>query len=185
MLQECLRAWAEEGRPADLDELLAAAAQEPALERVVDIDDPAFLPPGDMPGRVVAAVRRTGQPEPHSGAALTRCILDSLALAYRRAVREAAELSGHEPEVVHVVGGGSRNELLCRLTAEATGLPVVAGPAEATAMGNLLVQAQASGAVPPGRAALRAVVAASVPTRRYEPQGTTARWHAAKQRLRA
>ena len=183
VLQECLRTWDEEGAPADLAELLAAAGAEPPLERVVDIDDPAFLPPGDMPARVRAALRRTGQAVPEGRAGLVRCVLDSLALAYRRAVRQAAELAGRDPEVVHVVGGGARNELLCRLTADATALPVVAGPVEATAFGNLLVQAQATGALAPGRRALRDVVAASAPTRRYEPRGDHARWRAAERRL--
>ncbi|WP_324651514.1 rhamnulokinase [Georgenia sp. H159] len=183
VLQECLRTWEEEGRAVGLAELLAATRAQPPLERVIDLDDAAFLPPGDMPARVAKALARTGQPAPQTPPELARCVLDSLALAYRRTVRQAAELSGHRVDVVHVVGGGSRNELLCQLTADATGLPVVAGPAEGTAVGNLLTQAQAAGALSPGLGALREVVAASTPTRRYEPQDDPARWRAAEQRL--
>src|SRR6478736_1109445 len=161
LLQESLRAWADAGTPQDLDALLAAAAEVPALRTVVDVDDPAFAPPGDMPARIAAAARRTGQPVPGSPAEVVRCVLDSLALAYRRTVRRAGALSGRPVEVVHVVGGGARNALLCRLTADATGLPVVAGPVEATAVGNLLTQALALGELTGGLPAARAVVRAS------------------------
>ena len=117
----------------------------PAFTAVVDPDDDRFLPPGDMPARIAAACARTGQTPPQSQAETVRCILDSLALAYRRTVRRAAELSGRDVEVVHVVGGGARNTLLCQLTADACGLPVLAGPVEAAALGNALVQARAGG----------------------------------------
>ncbi len=183
VLQECLRSWNDDGLEVDLPDLLTAARAEPALACVVDIDDPAFLPPGDMPTRVSRAAERTGQQPPRTPPAIARCVLDSLALAYRRALRQAVELSGRRVEVVHIVGGGSRNELLCQSTADATGLPVVAGPVEGTATGNLLIQAQAHGALPPGLGALRDVVAASTSTRRYEPQASTAAWQAAESRL--
>lgn len=183
VLQECLRTWQEDGHDVDLPTLLDAAADEPALACVVDIDDPAFLAPGDMPARLHRAARRAGQEPPATLPAAVRCILDSLALAYRRALRQAAALAERELDVVHVVGGGSRNELLCRLTADATGLPVVAGPAEGTAVGNLLVQAQASGALAPGLAALREVVAASTTTVRYTPQSASSPWDEAESRL--
>jgi rhamnulokinase len=179
LLQESMRAW----RRNDLSELLAAAAREPAFAAVVDPDDAAFLPPGDMPARISAACRRTGQPEPSSPAAVTRCILDSLALAHRRAVREAVELSGHEVEVVHVVGGGARNGLLCQLTADACGLPVLAGPVEATALGNILVQARALGGLHGGLDDLRRLAATAEPVVRYEPRGDPARWSAAEHRV--
>ncbi|HWS58695.1 MAG TPA: FGGY-family carbohydrate kinase, partial [Actinotalea sp.] len=183
LLSESLRAWAAQGRPHDLVELLRAAAAVPALACVVDVDDPSFTPPGDMPSRIAAAARRTGQRPPPDEASTVRCILDSLALGYRRAIRQAAELSGRSVEVVHVVGGGSRNELLCRLTADATGLPVVAGPVEGTAMGNLLVQAWATGDLPGGLPAIREVVAASSELTRWEPTGSGAAWDAAERTL--
>ncbi|MFC7529911.1 rhamnulokinase family protein [Actinoplanes sp. GCM10030250] len=168
-LQECLREW---GSP-DLGQLLTAAAAEPALAHVVDLDDPVFLPPGDMEGRL----RKTAGLAAGDGpAVITRCILDSLALAHRRAVRQARELAGREVNVVHLVGGGALNELLCQLTADACALPVLAGPVEATALGNLLVQARAAGAVEGGLDAMRALVRETQRIVRYEPRGDASAW---------
>ena len=101
---------------------------------------------------------------------MVRCILDSLAAAFAAAVVDAERLSGHPVEVVHIVGGGSQNALLCQLTADATGLPVLAGPVEATAIGNVLVQARAQGLVTGDLEALRALVVAAFPVVRYEPR---------------
>ncbi|MFD4668567.1 rhamnulokinase family protein [Lentzea sp. NPDC058450] len=178
LLQECLREW---GDP-DLGELLAAAAGESPLAAVVDAGDPEFIPPGGMTQRIVAAAARHGDP-PASRPAVVRCVLDSLALAHRRSVREAAVLSGTEVEVVHVVGGGARNALLCQLTADACGLPVVAGPVEAAAVGNALVQARALGALRGDMAALRDLVARTQPLRRYEPSDDESSWDKAERRL--
>jgi len=180
LLQECLREWGD----TDLDELLAAAATEPAFGAVVDADDPVFLPPGGMPDQIAAYCRRTGQPAPKTRPALVRCIMDSLALAHRRAVRAAVDLSGRDVSVVHLVGGGARNALLCQLTADACGLPVLAGPVEATAVGNVLVQARAAGAVRGDLAALRKLVRETHELRRYEPRADAAAWDAADGRLR-
>ncbi len=176
-LQECMREW---GSP-NISDLLAAAASEPRLAYVVDLDDPAFLPPGDMTGRLR---RAAGIPDDAGQAVITRCILDSLALAQRRAVRQARDLAGTSPSVLHLVGGGARNELLCRLTADATGLPVLAGPVEATAIGNLLVQARAAGVVSGGLDAMRALVRQTQQIVRYEPRGDDAPWAAAAERVR-
>ncbi|MFI6335691.1 rhamnulokinase family protein [Streptomyces sp. NPDC050535] len=178
LLQECLREW---GDP-DLGELLLAAAEVTPLRSVVDAGDPAFLAPGRMPSRIADACRESGQPVPGTRAEVTRCILDSLALAHRRAIREAQSLADHPVDVVHIVGGGARNELLCRLTADACGLPVVAGPAEAAALGNVLVQARAHGLVG-DRASMRRLLARTQPLRRYEPSGDTGAWRAAEERL--
>ena len=183
LLQESLRVWEEAGFDVDLDALLAGAADVPALRAVIDPDDPAFLPPGDMPARIAQACRRTGQDPPGGPAETVRCILDSLALAHRRAVRDAQRLADRDVEVVHVVGGGSRNALLCQLTADACGLPVVAGPVEATALGNVLVQARALGAVGGGLDALRDLVRGTERLRRYAPSGSIAAWDAAAGRL--
>ncbi|WP_191269270.1 rhamnulokinase [Nocardiopsis terrae] len=183
VLQESLRTWREQGRDVDLADLLERAARVPALACVVDVDDPRFLPPGDMPARIAAYAAETGQRPPEGEAELARCVIDSLALAYRRAVHQAAELSGKDVEAVHVVGGGSRNTLLCRLTAEATGLPVVAGPAEGTAVGNLLVQARAVGAVEGELSDLRRIVADSFETRTYRPEAASAPWERAQRFL--
>ncbi|MGI5507336.1 rhamnulokinase [Lentzea sp. CA-135723] len=158
LLQECLRTW-----NADLSPLLREAATAEGV--VFDANDPAFLPPGDMPARIERACGRSlTRPE------LVRSILDSLALAHRDAIADAQSLSGKEVEVVHVVGGGSHNELLCQLTADACGLPVVAGPAEATALGNVLVQARAVGGAHGTLTDLRTMVRKSQPLRRYLPR---------------
>jgi rhamnulokinase len=184
LLQECQRTWAAAGLPADLAELLAGAAQVPAFTAVIDADDPAFLPPGDMPARIAAACTRTGQTPPQSQAETVRCILDSLALAYRRTVRRAVELSGRDVEVVHVVGGGARNTLLCQLTADACGLPVTAGPVEAAALGNALVQARSAGVLGGGLAELRALLRSTQDVRLYLPTpGAEASWRSAEERL--
>jgi rhamnulokinase len=169
LLQESLRVWERAGLGADLAELLGAAGALPPGGPVVDPDDPAFVPPGDMPARIRAACRQAGQREPASQAELVRCVLDSLAAAFARTVRDAARLSGREVEVVHLVGGGARNQLLCQLTADACGLPVLAGPVEATALGNVLVQARAHGAVGGDLDALRALLRATQEVRRYQP----------------
>ncbi|MFD7657809.1 rhamnulokinase family protein, partial [Actinosynnema sp. NPDC059797] len=181
LLQECLREW---GDP-DLAGLLDAAAAVPGLAAVVDAGDPAFIPPGNMPARIREACARTGQPPPSTPAEVVRCVLDSLALAHHRAIRQAADLSGRQVDVVHVVGGGARNRLLCQLTADACGLPVVAGPVEAAAYGNALVQARALGVVTGGLPELRDVVRSSAELVRYEPSGDSRGWRAAQERLTA
>ena len=173
LLQESLRTWDLEGTPEDLPAMLAAAGQLPAGGPIIDPDDPSFLPPGDMPARIAEVCARLDQPAPRTRVALVRCILDSLADAYGRTVRDAARLSGTEPEVVHLVGGGARNTLLCQLTADSCGLPVAAGPVEATALGNVLVQARTAGLLAGDLEALRALVRATQEIRRYEPRTST------------
>jgi rhamnulokinase len=170
LLQESVRTWERAGSPADLARLLAEAEQVPARRSVIDPDRPEFLPPGDMPSRIRAECRRTGQPEPQTPAELTRCILDSLAEAYRRAVHEAAALTGVNVDVVHLVGGGANNALLCQLTADACELPVVAGPVEAAAYGNVLVQARAAGTITGGLAELRATLRRTASVQTYHPR---------------
>ena len=183
ILQECLRAWATDGDAPDLGELLRQAAHAPAFLSLVDPDAPGFLAPGAMPERLAHAFRAVGQPTPAGRAETVRAILESLALAYRRTVRAVQELSGREVEVVHIVGGGSRNELLCQFTADACGLPVLAGPVEASALGNVLVQARTLGAQLPDLEAMRALVAGTHDVHRYEPQGRGTEWQAAEARV--
>jgi len=175
LLQESMRTWESEGSPEQLTSLLIAAGELPPDGPCIDPDDPVFLPPGDMPARIEAACRASDQPAPASRPGLVRCILDSLATAFGRTVREAAALSGQSVAVVHLVGGGARNSLLCQLTADACQLPVVAGPVEATALGNVLVQARARGLITGDLEALRALVRATQDIRRYEPRGSNAR----------
>ena len=183
LLQESLRTWNAAGVQVDLRTLLAEAARRPALVSVVDADHPDFLAPGDMPARIAAACRRRGQPEPESPAATVRCIVDSLALAHRTALADAQRLSGRDVDVVHVVGGGARNALLCQLTADACGIPVEAGPVEATALGNVLVQARAHGAVGDDLPAMRSLLRRTQPVRRYEPSADQRPWAEAAARL--
>ncbi|PVU84364.1 rhamnulokinase (plasmid) [Cellulomonas sp. WB94] len=184
MLQECQRHWASRGESVPLDELLGRAGAEPVATWLVDADDEQFLAPGDMPGRIARAAGEHG-PVPQTPAQVVRCILDSLALAYRRSIARLQELSGREVRVVHVVGGGSQNALLCQLTADACRLPVVAGPTEAAALGNALVQARALGAIAGGLPELRALLASTQPLRFHQPGGDPHVWADAADRLHA
>ncbi|MEU1219415.1 rhamnulokinase [Streptomyces microflavus] len=178
LLQECMRDWGDD----DVVELLRESASEKGLRSVIDASDTAFLAPGLMPRRIAQACSATGQPEPVTRGQITRCILDSLALAHRRAIEQAQELSGRHVDVIHMVGGAARNRLLCQLTADASGLPVVAGPVEAAALGNVLVQARALGLVG-DITQMRQQVADSQPLHRYEPSGDRAAWDAAARRI--
>jgi rhamnulokinase len=182
LLQESVRTWEAGGSSIDLGRLLHEAAEVPAFGALVDPDDPAFLPPGDMPTRIRQVCLRTGQTPPTTAAQTSRCILDSLAVAYRRTLREAQELSGREVDTVHLVGGGVHNTLLCQLTADACGLPVLAGPVEAASLGNVLVQARAADAVAGGLEELRDLVARTHQVVRYEPAGDPSAWASAERR---
>jgi rhamnulokinase len=166
LLQECQRAWGI----GEVGELLREAASAKPFRSVIDPNDPSFLPHGDMPARITAACRETGQPIPRTPPEMVRCIMDSLALAHRDTLAEAQRLSGQEVDVVHIVGGGARNDLLCQLTADACGLPVLAGPVEATAIGNILIQARALGSVGAGLDEMRALVRATQHIRRFGPR---------------
>lgn len=183
VLSETMKAWEEAGEGQSLPNLLVEASHTQAFRSLVDIDSPAFLAPGDMTARIAEACLASGQLVPRSKPELSRCILESLALAYRRAVRCASDLSGHPVEVVHVVGGGTRNGLLCQLTADACGVPVLAGPVEAAALGNVLVQARALGADLPDLDAMRALIAATHELSRFDPSGDEAAWAAAEARV--
>ena len=169
LLSECQRAWAAQGFTQSLPALLDSAAALPAGGPQINADDPAFTAPDNMPDRIRAAVRNTGAVLPDRPAAVVRCIMDSLAAGYARTLADAERLTGRTTSVVHIVGGGSQNRLLCQLTADATGKPVIAGPVEATAQGNVLVQARAAGMVAGGLAELRELVIAGTSLERYEP----------------
>jgi rhamnulokinase len=172
LLQESIRHWAEHDCEHTLEDLLRHAAALPPGGPVIDVDDAAFIPPGDMPERIRAAAAARGYRRPTSPAEITRCILDSLARGYARTLETAAQLAGRDVEVVHLVGGGAQNELLCRLTAELTGRRVVAGPVEATALGNVAVQARAHGALPDDLDEVRALLATDPSLRVYVPRET-------------
>ena len=145
LLQECRRQWAQEDRTYSYEELVRLAAQHPGGTCLINVDHPDFVQSGDMPARIRGYCARTGQPVPKDDASVTRCILDSLALGYRRALEDLTAVTGRGIPALHIVGGGSRNQLLNQMVADVTGLPVLAGPAEATALGNILVQLIALG----------------------------------------
>jgi rhamnulokinase len=170
LLSESMRTWEFAGQTFDLSGLLAQAGAWSTPVTVFDVDDPRFLPPGDMPSRIRAYCREHDLREPATPVELVRSIVESLADAYARTLRVAAELSGARIDTVHIVGGGSLNELLCQLTSNRAGLPVLAGPVEATAIGNVLVQARAQGLVTGSIEGLRALVARAFAPRRYEPR---------------
>lgn len=167
LLQRCRAAW-QRAAPASYGELTAAAARAPGFRALFDPDDPTFLWDGDMPARIAEACRAGAQPVPADPGAMVRSILDSLACKYRWTLERAEALSGRTAQVVHIVGGGAANAVLCQLTADVTGRPVLAGPVEATAVGNLLVQAWAAGELG-SLPDLRAVVRRSMPPRLFEP----------------
>lgn len=172
LLSETVRAWSEhDGVPVDLPDLLAEAATVSTPAHLFDADDPSLAAPGDMPARIAALL---GMPEPRAEAraAFARVIVESIADAFARAVRTAGDLAGREVDVIHLVGGGALNALLCQATADRSGLPVLAGPVEATALGNVLVQARALGCFG-GDASLedlRQRVADAFPPRRFAPR---------------
>lgn len=175
LLSESVRHWQRTDHTVDLSRLLAAAADAPAPAAVFDVDDPVFLTPGDMPARIADWYTTRGLPVPDGPVPMVRAIVESLAVAFAAGVRTAAELTGVPVRTVHLVGGGARNRLLCRLLAEHAGLRVQAGPVEATALGNILVQARTYGLLHGGVDALRAEAAAAFPPQRYEPRPRSAR----------
>ena len=170
LLSESVRAWESAGEQMDLPALLGAAAEVTGPVGLFDANDPVFMAPGDMPSRIADWLREHDQPVPSSPAEFARSIVESLAEAFAAAVRKASELSGVHVETIHVVGGGALNTLLCQRLADRSGLPVLAGPVEATAIGNLLIQARTAGFVSGDLEALRAVVARAFDVVTYTPR---------------
>jgi rhamnulokinase len=166
LLQECRRAWLEEGREYSYEQLTAMAAGAPAFAAYLDPD--AFLHPGDMPRQIADHCRETGQDPPATDAGFARTILESLAMRYREVLESLEAVSGRRIEVIHIVGGGSRNQLLNQFVADCTGRTVIAGPGECTAIGNILVQAMGAGELS-GLMDIRSVVRQSFPPVTVEP----------------
>lgn len=184
LLQERQRTWARELRPQDYGALLAEVEREPPLAALIDPDDQRFLAPAHMPGAINDYLRERGQPSLETPAAFTRCILESLVLRYCQVVRQLERLTGIVLTRIHIVGGGSRNERLNQWLADALGVTVVAGSAEATALGNALMQLAGLGELRM-LAELRDIARAT-PTRLYEPNaGAQAPWREAAQRFAA
>jgi sugar (pentulose or hexulose) kinase len=160
--------WAHQGDEFSYDELTQMAAQARSFCAVIDVDDADFLKPGDMPARIRAYCERTAQKPPDSKGEFVRCALEGIALKYRHVLEHLEEMVGHRLEPIHIVGGGTQNCLLSQFAADATGRHVVTGPIEATAIGNLIVQAIALGHLH-SLADARAVIANSFETSTFEP----------------
>jgi rhamnulokinase len=183
LVQECRRAWERAGTTYSYEELMKLASAVPPFVSIVDPDDSDFILPANMPQALADYCRRTNQPAPAEPGATVRCALESLALRYRWVLERLEELTGKRIEVIHIVGGGSQNTLLCQLTADASARPVIAGPVEATAIGNVLVQAiglRLLGSL----ADAREVVRRSFDVTTYTPDNTDA-WQEPYERFRA
>ena len=178
LVQQCKRSFDAAGKKYDYSQLAALAAKARPLRSIVNVNAPRFLNPLDMPREIQGFCRETKQPVPRTEGELIRCAYESLALKYRETLASIEELTGEESEVIHIVGGGSQSKILNQFTADACDRPVVAGPVEATAMGNLLTQARADGEIG-SLAEMREVVRASSTVQRYEPSA----WKEASERF--
>ena len=167
LLSECVREWKLDNLPELIEQATALRTPVP----IFDVNDPVFQAPGGMPSRIAEWCRAHDLVSPIGPVEFVRSIIESLAVAFADAVATAARLSGKTVDTIHIVGGGSQNELLCQLTADRSGLPVLAGPVEATAIGNVLIQARAQGFVDGSLESLRALVAAAFSPKRYLPRG--------------
>jgi rhamnulokinase len=181
LVQECQRAWRAEGHDYDWQHLTRLAEEAEPLRSVIDADDPRLIAPHDMPAKLVALCREAGEPIPESHGAIVRCALESLVLKYREVLGNLEQLGGAPIEQIHIVGGGSQNRLLCQMAADACQRPVLAGPMEATAIGNILMQAIAAGAIA-DVAAARDVVRDSFDPVEYQ-QRANPTWKQAAARL--
>lgn len=170
LLQECRRSWERQGRSYSYEELARIGGEAPGWQVLLDPDDASFLNPPDMPQAIAEFCTRTGQRPPDGVAQTVRCILESLAMKYRWVIERLEAVTGARIETVHIIGGGSRNALLCQLTADVTGRRILAGPVEATAIGNLCVQAIARGEIGT-LAQARELIRSSFPLAEYRPSG--------------
>lgn len=183
IIQESRRQWRREGKDYSFAQMEAWAKESTPFRSLIDVDDSDFATPGDMPEKIRAYCKRTAQPVPESVGEVVRCIYESLALKYRSVAERVMELMGRRAKVIHVVGGGTKDRFLSQLTADACGIPVCAGPEEATAIGNLMMQLMAAGEVSDlGQA--RRVVAASFETKQYLPTADRNMWDEAYGRIR-
>jgi rhamnulokinase len=181
LVQECRRIWSGQGTDYSWEEISRLAEESPAFISLVDPNHPDFLNPSDMPSAIETFCLKTDQPTPSSHGAFMRCIFESLALKYRWVINCLEDMLGHRLETIHIIGGGSQNSLLCQMTADATDKYVIAGPVEATAIGNALVQAISLGNIGSIREG-REVVASSFPLKKFFPKATEA-WEEANQRF--
>lgn len=170
LLNESVDHWNASGSSHTIEDLVARAADYTGALGVFDVNDPVFMPPGDMPGRIETWLSQHDQPVPEGLVGMVASIIESLARAFADAVQAAGELSGKSLVEINMVGGGSQNALLCQKLANHAGIPVVAGPVEATAVGNLLVQARYQGVVSGDLDSLRALVRQTFSLKTYSPQ---------------
>jgi len=182
LVQECRRVWNQAGRNWDWEDLNKLSAAAGPLVAFIDPDAPDFLAPKDMPAAIAQFCARTGQTVPADEGAVLRCALDSLAMKFRYVLGMCEQLAGRRIETIHIVGGGTKNRQLCQATADACGRRVLAGPVEATATGNLMMQAVAAGDVG-SIAEAREVIRRSFELEEYEPQNTAA-WDEAYERFK-
>jgi rhamnulokinase len=181
LVQQCRASFERQGRSYDYATLTQLAGEAPAFRSIIDPDDGRFLSPDDMPSAIASWCRETGQPEPETDGQMVRCCLEALALKYRQVLRWMEELEATKVEVVHIVGGGTKNELLNQFTANACGCSVVAGPDEGTGIGNILIQARTAGEIG-SLDDIRQVVRTSSELKNYEPADGDA-WDAAAAKL--
>lgn len=181
LVQQCRRAWST-AKPIGYDELMKPAAEAEPFVAVLDPDAPEFVNPDDMPTAMRDYFRKTGQPIPETAGGLIRCALESIALKYRSVLEQLRLLSARPIRKIHIVGGGTQNKLLCQFTADAMNLPVLAGPLEATAIGNILIQAKAAGGLG-SHDEIRSVVRRSFSVDGYEPRDPDA-WAPAYERFK-
>jgi rhamnulokinase len=171
LMQECKRQWQRDGIDLSYRELTAMAEKAEPFARHIKVDNSAFLAPGDMPKRINKYLTDTGQKTTNDKGLLIRIILESLAIRYRQVLEAIEDVTGKAIEVLHIVGGGIQNELLCQFTANAIGKKVITGPIEATASGNILMQAKAAGQIK-SLAEIREIVRNSFELKQYQPQET-------------
>jgi rhamnulokinase len=181
LVQQCRAAWRLEGQDLSYDEITKMAAEATPFAALINPDDPAFIPIGNMPQRITDYCRRTGQTPPETKGGLVRCALESLALRYQQVVEVLEELTGGSIGTIHIVGGGTQNRLLSQLTADATARKVIAGPVEATALGNIMMQAIATGQLR-SLAAGREAIRNSFELETFTPSGATG-WDDARKRF--
>ena len=183
LVQECRRTWQEEGKDFDYATLTQLASEAPPFAALINPEDPRFLETGNMAEKIEKYCRETGQKPPVSPGAFIRCALESLALQYGRVNRQLEQLTGRSIDRLHIVGGGSKNDLLNQFAADATGVTVLAGPTEATAAGNILVQALALGHLS-SLAAARQIVRHSSAIKKFEPENARS-WAKARKKFEA
>ncbi len=181
LVQECRRMWARAGQEFSYEEMTHMAREAPPFSAIVEPDHPSFLAPADMPAAIQAFCRNTGQSAPETKGEIIRTVLEGLALKYRWVMEKLAILLDRKFSALHIVGGGSQNRLLCQFAADATQLPVIAGPVEATAIGNIAVQAIATGHLA-SLAEARQLIRRSFEVTVYEPENSAA-WDEAYERF--